>query len=212
MRLENFGGKRKKQNKRRRKQRREKWMRSALSLLGLAGRTNSTSIRTAAAVAVRATRHREMSTGGPVHTAIVNAVRGALDPAELELVDDSASHAGHSGMKGREAVEVCTLDVPTPPFLCVHPPDGTLNMALFLRSSPVALQVARGLAQIRGHAPCETASVSLCALLFRAIGWIAKVVLCRCLTHGGPQAGVWAAGEGVQGRPACAQHHSQDTS
>ena len=44
--------------------------------------------------------------GGPVYKAIVQAVTQALEPAELELVDDSASHAGHSGMKGREAVEV----------------------------------------------------------------------------------------------------------
>ena len=43
---------------------------------------------------------------GPVHTAIVRAVTEALEPVEVELVDDSASHAGHSGMKGRQAVEV----------------------------------------------------------------------------------------------------------
>ena len=42
-----------------------------------------------------------------MYTSIVEAVTTALEPAELELVDDSASHAGHSGMKGKEAVEVC---------------------------------------------------------------------------------------------------------
>ena len=51
---------------------------------------------------------RGMASGaaGPVHTAIVRAVTEALEPVEVELVDDSASHAGHSGMKGRQAVEV----------------------------------------------------------------------------------------------------------
>eukprot|EP00802_Teleaulax_amphioxeia_P019393 Tamp_19624.p2 GENE.Tamp_19624~~Tamp_19624.p2 ORF type:complete len:132 (+),score=34.13 Tamp_19624:585-980(+) len=50
---------------------------------------------------------RGMASGaaGPVHTAIVRAVTEALEPVEVELVDDSASHAGHSGMKGRQAVE-----------------------------------------------------------------------------------------------------------
>jgi len=46
------------------------------------------------------------SGAGPVHTSIVRAVTEALAPVEIELVDDSASHAGHGGMKGREAVEV----------------------------------------------------------------------------------------------------------
>ena len=46
---------------------------------------------------------------GPVYTAIVRKVTESLAPEALELYDDSASHAGHSGMKGREAVEVCSL-------------------------------------------------------------------------------------------------------
>jgi hypothetical protein len=46
------------------------------------------------------------SGAGPVHTSIVRTVTEALAPVEIELVDDSASHAGHGGMKGREAVEV----------------------------------------------------------------------------------------------------------
>ena len=81
------------------------------TLLGLArslrGETAAVAVRTSALVRVR----REMSSSsvarGPVYTSIVEAVTTALEPAELELVDDSASHAGHSGMKGREAVEVC---------------------------------------------------------------------------------------------------------
>ena len=44
---------------------------------------------------------------GPVYTAIVRKVTESLAPEALELHDDSASHAGHAGMKGREAVEVC---------------------------------------------------------------------------------------------------------
>ena len=43
---------------------------------------------------------------GPVYTAIVRKVTESLAPEALELHDDSASHTGHAGMKGREAVEV----------------------------------------------------------------------------------------------------------
>lgn len=51
--------------------------------------------------------HSMASSGaGPVHTSIVRAVTEALAPVEIELIDDSASHAGHGGMKGREAIEV----------------------------------------------------------------------------------------------------------
>lgn len=37
--------------------------------------------------------------GGPVYTSIVKAVTDNLAPTEVELIDDSASHAGHAGMK-----------------------------------------------------------------------------------------------------------------
>lgn len=37
--------------------------------------------------------------GGPVYTSIVKAVTENLSPTEVELIDDSASHAGHAGMK-----------------------------------------------------------------------------------------------------------------
>mmetsp|Transcript_1164 Transcript_1164/g.2861 ORF Transcript_1164/g.2861 Transcript_1164/m.2861 type:complete len:130 (+) Transcript_1164:57-446(+) len=42
---------------------------------------------------------------GPVYTSIVKAVTDNLAPTEVELIDDSASHAGHAGMKGKEARE-----------------------------------------------------------------------------------------------------------
>jgi len=48
-------------------------------------------------------------TGGPVYNSIVQAVTEALQPAELQLVDDSAAHASHRAMKGKATVEVCVL-------------------------------------------------------------------------------------------------------
>ena len=35
----------------------------------------------------------------PLHTAITQALEERLQPAELELVDDSAAHAGHAGAR-----------------------------------------------------------------------------------------------------------------
>jgi len=38
-------------------------------------------------------------TNTPLHAAMVAALEAALAPTELELVDDSAAHAGHAGAK-----------------------------------------------------------------------------------------------------------------
>ena len=35
----------------------------------------------------------------PLHAAITQALEERLQPAELELVDDSAAHAGHAGAR-----------------------------------------------------------------------------------------------------------------
>jgi BolA protein len=35
----------------------------------------------------------------PLHAAITQALQERLQPAELELVDDSAAHAGHAGAR-----------------------------------------------------------------------------------------------------------------
>ena len=45
------------------------------------------------------------STGGPVYKAIIGKLQEALNPTEIELIDDSASHRGHAGMKGKDAIE-----------------------------------------------------------------------------------------------------------
>lgn len=46
-----------------------------------------------------------MRAGGPVYKSIVGKLQAELQPTEIELIDDSASHSGHAGMKGKEAVE-----------------------------------------------------------------------------------------------------------
>jgi BolA protein len=35
----------------------------------------------------------------PLHDALVQALNAQLEPLELELVDDSAAHAGHAGAR-----------------------------------------------------------------------------------------------------------------
>jgi len=57
----------------------------------------------------RAMASTSTGTGGPVYNSIVQAVTEALQPAELQLVDDSAAHASHRAMKGKATVEVCVL-------------------------------------------------------------------------------------------------------
>jgi BolA protein len=37
--------------------------------------------------------------GHPLHDALVQALTTRLDPVALELVDDSAAHAGHAGAR-----------------------------------------------------------------------------------------------------------------
>ena len=37
--------------------------------------------------------------GHPLHDALVQALTSRLDPVALELVDDSAAHAGHAGAR-----------------------------------------------------------------------------------------------------------------
>ena len=37
--------------------------------------------------------------GHPLHDALVQALNDRLEPVELELVDDSAAHAGHAGAR-----------------------------------------------------------------------------------------------------------------
>ncbi|KAJ3055702.1 hypothetical protein HK097_009669 [Rhizophlyctis rosea] len=37
---------------------------------------------------------------GPVYTSIQEKLSAALEPTQLEIVDDSAKHAGHAAMKG----------------------------------------------------------------------------------------------------------------
>uniref|UniRef100_A0A7S0E088 Bola-like protein n=1 Tax=Hanusia phi TaxID=3032 RepID=A0A7S0E088_9CRYP len=50
---------------------------------------------------------RSMSTEGkgPVYTSIWNLVNQNLEPTHMELVDDSAKHAGHAAMKDSTARE-----------------------------------------------------------------------------------------------------------
>mmetsp|Transcript_28572 Transcript_28572/g.70714 ORF Transcript_28572/g.70714 Transcript_28572/m.70714 type:complete len:101 (-) Transcript_28572:310-612(-) len=43
--------------------------------------------------------------GGPVAQSIVKALEDNLTPTKLELVDDSAKHASHAAMKGKERSE-----------------------------------------------------------------------------------------------------------
>jgi stress-induced morphogen len=40
-----------------------------------------------------------------VYKAIVSKLQEGLQPTEIELIDDSASHRGHAGMKGKDAIE-----------------------------------------------------------------------------------------------------------
>ena len=65
------------------------------------------------------------ATQGPVFTAIVQKVTDALAPVDLELEDDSASHAGHRGMAGRKAVEVSSCLI----SCCVQGVVGAMNSA-----------------------------------------------------------------------------------
>jgi BolA protein len=37
--------------------------------------------------------------GTPLHAALTQALTAQLEPVELELVDDSAAHAGHAGAR-----------------------------------------------------------------------------------------------------------------
>lgn len=79
------------------------------TLLGLAravqGKASASVVR-AAGCAGFSHRRGMASDTGPVYEAIVNNVTHALQPVELELIDDSAAHAKHAGMKDRRAVEV----------------------------------------------------------------------------------------------------------
>ncbi|KAJ3034117.1 hypothetical protein HDV00_005438 [Rhizophlyctis rosea] len=37
---------------------------------------------------------------GPIYSSIQDKLTAALEPSQLEIVDDSAKHAGHAAMKG----------------------------------------------------------------------------------------------------------------
>jgi stress-induced morphogen len=42
---------------------------------------------------------------GPVYNSIIQALEEGLRPTKISLIDDSAKHAGHAGMRGKAAVE-----------------------------------------------------------------------------------------------------------